>query len=72
MYFLECETPTTVCAAQGKPNPVETFRWKQVCACADLDALKSFFKGSISEAFKARYRYQIISNTPGFEPIRLN
>lgn len=71
LYFLERETPVTVWT-QGKQEPVETTRWKQVAVSEDLAALGAFFKASISAKFKARYRYQIISNAPDFSPMRLH
>lgn len=71
MYFLERETPTTVWTANGKQEPVETFRRKQVAISEDLDALKRFYDANISVRFKALYRYWIISNVPGFEPVRM-
>lgn len=72
MYFLERETPTTVLTYVGKSEPVETQRWKQVAVSEDLAALEAFFKANISPKFKARFRYQIVSNAPDFSPMRLH
>lgn len=38
----------------------------------DCATLEAFFKANISPKFKARYRYQIISNAPDFSPMRLH
>lgn len=72
MYYLERETPVTVFASSGTPEPVETYRWKQVAVSEDLGTLEAFFKAYINPAHKARYKYQIVSNTPGETPIRLS
>lgn len=72
MCFLEVSVPVVVRHWCGSKDPVETYRSKQVAACEDMDTLKDYFCKNVPEEYKRLYKYQIISNVPGTEPVKMN